>query len=619
MSEPPTNLHRAKAHDVLEAARSWLDKDGRVALATVVGTWGSAPVGVGGQMVVATDGSFEGSVSGGCVEGEVIAEAEEIMADGKPKTLDVRRRRRDRLAGGPALRRPDQGVPRAAGEGRRPAARRPAPSMPAPTAAGSSCAPASRTAIARCSSRDDKGADDGIRQRFDSGESELIETPDGEVFLHALVPPARVLIIGATHIGQILAQLVKIAGYEVVVIDPRTAFAAEARFPGIRLDTEWPQDTIPKIGLDPYTAVVALAHVGHIDDEALKLAMRSDCFYVGALGSRRNHAKRTERLKAAGFSDEEIKRIHSPDRHQHRRPEPAGDRHLDHGRAGARPARAQGVQSRQTRRAPDRALRPARAVPETVALGEPTPCSKPTSTVDCARRSAGTAGATVARAAGRSAGRRRQGGGGALGLRAGDHRRRFRRLRHPGRRGQPQRRPPRAAAGGPAGRDARRRAQPAVRLGPQRARRRGARHHLRRGRRVHRRRRREHDARAVRGRQGRAAVRQGLQGVRFLARRALPQPARSRASSAPTPCRRPPTTSPATTSSRARSATSSRSARSRSTPRPARTASSRARSSPCRSRRPRASPTSWWPRTSIRAPRPPWTTCRSSSRCSPTA
>jgi xanthine dehydrogenase accessory factor len=98
----------------------------------------------------------------------------------------------------------------------------------------------------------------------------------------------------------------------VVVIDPRTAFAAEARFPGIKLDTEWPQDAIPKIGLDHYTAVVALAHVGHIDDEALKLAMRSDCFYVGALGSMRNHAKRKERLKQAGFSEEELARIHAP-------------------------------------------------------------------------------------------------------------------------------------------------------------------------------------------------------------------------------------------------------------------------------------------------------------------
>ena len=88
MSEPPRALHRAQSHDVLRAARDWLHEDGRIALATVVGTWGSAPVGIGGQMVVAQDGRFEGSVSGGCVEGEVIAEAEDILASGEPKTLD---------------------------------------------------------------------------------------------------------------------------------------------------------------------------------------------------------------------------------------------------------------------------------------------------------------------------------------------------------------------------------------------------------------------------------------------------------------------------------------------------------------------------------------------------
>jgi xanthine dehydrogenase accessory factor len=309
MSEPPTALHRGKAHDVLEAARSWLDKDGRIAMATVIGTWGSAPVGVGGQLVIAADGRFEGSVSGGCVEGEVITEAEDIMASGKPKTLEfgvadetawqvglpcggqikVFVERLEKSEGLPLITR-------------------------ALDARTNRRGLVVRTRLADGShelfGRDDKNADASIKERFDSGESELAE--NGEVFLHAMVPPARVLIIGATHIGQILAQLVKIAGYEVMVIDPRTAFAAEARFPGIRLDTEWPQDTIPKIGLDPYSAVVALAHVGHIDDEALKLAMRSDCFYVGALGSRRNHAKRTERLKEAGFSEEEVKRIHSP-------------------------------------------------------------------------------------------------------------------------------------------------------------------------------------------------------------------------------------------------------------------------------------------------------------------
>ena len=102
------------------------------------------------------------------------------------------------------------------------------------------------------------------------------------------------------------------SGFNPIVVDPRTAFAAEARFPGIQLITDWPQDALPKLKLDPYTAVAALAHVGHIDDEALKLACRAECFYIGALGSRKNHAKRIERLAAAGLTEAEIARISSP-------------------------------------------------------------------------------------------------------------------------------------------------------------------------------------------------------------------------------------------------------------------------------------------------------------------
>ncbi len=311
MSEPQRSTPLVATHDVLSAARSWLDEGGRVALATVVGTWGSAPVAVGGQMVVAPDGRFQGSVSGGCVEGEVIAEAEDILADGKPKTLSFGVA--DETAWRVGL--PCGGQIKVYLE-RLDAASGPALLDRAIKARSTRLGLVIRTHLndgrREFFERGEAKGDAEIEQHFASGESELQETPDGEIFLQALVPPARVLIIGATHIGQILAQLVKLAGYEVIVIDPRTAFAAEARFPGIRLDTEWPQDTIPKIGLDPYTAVVALAHVGHIDDEALKLAMRSTCFYVGALGSKRNHAKRMQRLKDAGFSDAEIQRIHSP-------------------------------------------------------------------------------------------------------------------------------------------------------------------------------------------------------------------------------------------------------------------------------------------------------------------
>ena len=128
----------------------------------------------------------------------------------------------------------------------------------------------------------------------------------------AIVPPARILVIGATHIAQVLAQISELAGYQVEIIDPRTAFASQDRFREFTVHAEWPQDALPKLGLDPYTAVVALAHVGHIDDEALKLAVKTECLYIGALGSSRNHAKRAERLKAAGITDAEIARIKSP-------------------------------------------------------------------------------------------------------------------------------------------------------------------------------------------------------------------------------------------------------------------------------------------------------------------
>ena len=149
---------------------------------------------------------------------------------------------------------------------------------------------------------------------------ELTETPLSEPAMMAAVEDggagAIVLFSGVVR-DQTGGRRVKFLEYEAhgpmaVGKMREIAAAARTRFPGIRLDTEWPQDTIPKIGLDHYTAVVALAHVGHIDDEALKLALRSNCFYIGALGSKRTHAKRTQRLKEAGFTHEEIARVHCP-------------------------------------------------------------------------------------------------------------------------------------------------------------------------------------------------------------------------------------------------------------------------------------------------------------------
>jgi xanthine dehydrogenase accessory factor len=131
-------------------------------------------------------------------------------------------------------------------------------------------------------------------------------------FINIHNPPLRMVIIGAVHIAQSVIPIALQLGYDVTVIDPRGAFATGARFPGIALHAEWPDEVIPKIGLDPRTALIALTHDPKIDDPALDAALKSDVFYIGALGSKKTQASRAERLKAAGFTDEQIARIHGP-------------------------------------------------------------------------------------------------------------------------------------------------------------------------------------------------------------------------------------------------------------------------------------------------------------------
>jgi len=131
------------------------------------------------------------------------------------------------------------------------------------------------------------------------------------LFARAYVPAPRLLIVGAVHIAQALASMAAAAGFEVIVIDPRGAFASPERFPGVQLSDEWPDEALARLGLDPATALVALSHDPKLDDPALELALPSALFYIGALGSRRTHEKRLERLRAAGLGDL-TGRIHSP-------------------------------------------------------------------------------------------------------------------------------------------------------------------------------------------------------------------------------------------------------------------------------------------------------------------
>jgi xanthine dehydrogenase accessory factor len=126
------------------------------------------------------------------------------------------------------------------------------------------------------------------------------------------VPSPRLVITGAVHISQALAPIGRLLGYDVTIVDPRTAFASSERFPDVKVIAEWPDQALPPLGIDRYTAFVALTHDPKIDDPALTHALSRDCFYIGALGSKKTHARRVERLKAQGVSDADIARIHAP-------------------------------------------------------------------------------------------------------------------------------------------------------------------------------------------------------------------------------------------------------------------------------------------------------------------
>ncbi|MBD8905762.1 XdhC family protein [Methylorubrum zatmanii] len=153
-----------------------------------------------------------------------------------------------------------------------------------------------------------------LRERLRSGRSGLAEQPDGRpVFVAVHLPPVRFVVVGAVHISQALAPMAAQLGLDLTVIDPRTAFASPERFPGVRLIAQWPDKAFEEIGpLDAYTALAALTHDPKIDDPALAAALRADCAYIGALGSRKTHGRRVERLKEAGFDEAAIGRIHAP-------------------------------------------------------------------------------------------------------------------------------------------------------------------------------------------------------------------------------------------------------------------------------------------------------------------
>lgn len=285
-----------------ETALAWHRKGIGAALATVVQTWGSAPRRVGSQLAIGGDGRIEGSVSGGCVEGAVIVEAIEAIEEGEARLLEFGVSDDDAFAVGLAC----GGTIRVLVE---PVGKVLSEEMLAELVQ----IRAGRDAVTyevNITTGKRRLLRDGYAERRRMDRSGFEE--DGETFVAVHNPPLRLIVVGAVHIAQALVPMARIAGYDPVIVDPREAFASEQRFPGEQILHDWPDEAVAKLGLDPRTALVLLTHDPKLDDPALQAALAADVFYIGALGSTRTHAKRVERMLAAGFTATRIDRIHGP-------------------------------------------------------------------------------------------------------------------------------------------------------------------------------------------------------------------------------------------------------------------------------------------------------------------
>ena len=297
----------SKGHDEIpEIALDWHGSGKKAALATVVETWGSAPRRVGSQLAISGEGEIHGSVSGGCVEGAVIVEAAEALDAGEPRLLTFGVSDDEAFAVGLAC----GGTIRVLVD--------PVGSvLPEDMLADLVAARRGREAVAYLAELEGsgrklvrRGAESPVdtAPRFLSDKSGV----DGDWFVGVHNPPLKMIIVGAVHIAQPLVAMARLAGYDPTLVDPRATFGSADRFPGERILDDWPDAALEAAGIDHRTAVVTLTHDPKLDDPAIERALRSETFYLGCLGSTRTHGKRVERLSTAGFTEDEIDRIHAP-------------------------------------------------------------------------------------------------------------------------------------------------------------------------------------------------------------------------------------------------------------------------------------------------------------------
>ena len=281
--------------DILTPTSLWLKQKRKIALATVISTWGSSPRPVGGQMAIDENGEIIGSVSGGCIEGAVISEGINSIKDGISRIKDY-------------------GI-----------------SNDMAWEVGLACGGELKVLIQPLNLEDEivyyivnsikKREVVKIRIDCSNGNRIVDNTIDNQIsyfdkskneFIHIIDPKPRLFIIGAVHIAQALISLANVADYEIILIDPRDHFATKSRFPNCKIINEWPDEALSKFNLDKSSHLVTLTHDPKIDDLALIFFMKKDFGYIGSLGSKKTHNKRCERLIEKGFNEIELSKIHAP-------------------------------------------------------------------------------------------------------------------------------------------------------------------------------------------------------------------------------------------------------------------------------------------------------------------
>ena len=297
-------------------ALEWQNEGRSVALAMVIANRGSSPRAVGSQVVIDDNGIFEGSVSGGCLEGVVITEALETMKTGIPKRLFFGVTKENGwevgLACGGEVEVVVEKAPSVAILRDLAALRQGCSGVCVITNLASGIKTLAK--MDACESHETLAPwlRDGVAQVRANERSLLLEKDGASHFFHGLFAPLQLVIVGAVHIAQPLARMALMTGYQVTIIDPRETFGAKERFPDVDIVVAWPDEALQEMNIHSRTALVALTHDPKLDDPALGEALKSEAFYVGALGSRKTHAARRERLEQAGFSKETIDRIHGP-------------------------------------------------------------------------------------------------------------------------------------------------------------------------------------------------------------------------------------------------------------------------------------------------------------------